>query len=85
MSRTPDGGGRSATRRAIHRTITTLEPRPTAATIRLAPSAPDVSPARDAVPLRRTESDPAVMLGLVTLVVACSLFAAVGAALLWLV
>ena len=69
--------------------MTTLEPEPTASIVQLVPSpgrrfSSEGRMTRESVPVRPGESDPALMLGLVTLVVACTLLALVGAALLWL-
>jgi hypothetical protein len=72
-----------------HRRITTLEHDAPGA-IELAPRAakslsPAVSPAHRVGSVERRESDPAVMLGFVALVVACWLVAAMFAVGLWLV
>lgn len=76
-------------KRPIKPGITTLEPEPTASIVELVPRperqfSPERYALRENIPPRPNESDPAVMLGLVTLVVACTLLAAVAVALLWL-
>jgi hypothetical protein len=66
--------------------ITTLEPEHTASIVELVPRDRQFPSERYVVrtPPRPNESDPAMMLGLVTLVVVCTLLAAVAVALLWL-
>lgn len=87
MSRTPERGVAERGTRAIHSGITTLEPHATGA-IHLVSSAQkpftaEAAPVGGTAAESRRESDPAVMLGFVTLVVACTLLAAV-VAFLWL-
>ena len=89
MSRTLERGVARAGARPIKPGITTLEPEHTASIVELVPPRDRQIPSeryvlRESVPLRPNESDPAMMLGLVTLVVACSLLAAIAVALLWL-
>ena len=89
MSRTLERGVAPAGGRPIKPGITTLEPERTASIVELVPPpgrrfSSEGPVARESTAPRPNESDPAVMLGLVTLVVACTLLAAVGVALLWL-
>ena len=88
MSRTPERGVARRGTRAIHSGITTLEPHATGAMMDLATSAqkpftPEAAPVGRTASEFRRESDPAVMLGFVTLAVACMLLTAV-VAFLWL-
>ncbi len=89
MSRTPKRGVVRNTRPAIHRRITTLEHDASGAIVESASRATSFSPAvTSTLPVgsvERRESDPAVMLGFVALVVACWLLAALFAVGLWLI
>ena len=88
MSQTLERGVALTGARPIKPGITTLEPEHTASIVELVPRDRQFPSeryvVRESIPLRPNESDPAMMLGLVTLVVACSLLAAVAVALLWL-
>ena len=89
MSRTPKRGVVRNARPAIHRRITTLEHDASGAIVESASRATSFSPAvTSTLPVgsvERRESDPAVMLGFVALVVACWLLAALFAVGLWLI
>ena len=89
MSQTLERGVAPTGSRPIKPGITTLEPEHTASIVELVPPrdkqfSSERYVERETIPLRPNESDPAMMLGLVTLVVACTLLAAVAVALVWL-